>query len=310
MEKENKVIKDNRINIFLNSKLLLAVIAVLFIAVVVLGIMLVTQKPKDQVVATVNGEPIFREELFEAMYFHSGTEILHQLVMKQLILQEAKAIGISISEEELDQEIKTIIDTSFQGLEENLMAALEYYGVSLTAFREDARLNLLASKIALSLIDPSEAELKEFFEQNRYLFGQMEKVEARHILVETEDLALEIVARLAEGEDFADLAAEYSIDEYSKNDAGYLGFFERGKMVQEFDEAAFSLEVGAVSEPVQTIYGFHIIEILDRTEAEEIVFTEIRDSVRIALIESQTQTTLNDLIQAAYEKAEIEYFIN
>jgi foldase protein PrsA len=309
MEKEKIVVKDKRVNNILNTKLLLAVIAVLFTAVVVLGVLLITQKPKDQVVATVNGEPIFREELFEAMYFQGGTEILNQLVMKHLILQEAKAAGISISEEELDQEIQTIIDTSFQGLEENLMAALEYYGVSLAAFREDARLSLLANKMALSMIDPSDAELEQFFEQNKYLFGQVEKVEARHILVETEDEAIEILALLRAGEDFAALAAEYSIDLHNKDDAGYLGFFDRGTMVQEFDEAAFALEVGAISDPVQTTFGFHIIEILDRSEAEELVFMEVRDRVKEVLVESQAQTIINDLIQTAFDKAEIEYKI-
>jgi foldase protein PrsA len=310
LDKEKKSFNE-RFKGLLKTQLLLAVIAVLFVAVIVLGAFLLMQPQQDQVdiVATVNGEPIFKEELFEAMYAQGGREALDQLITKQLILQEGKAAGITISEEELDLEIQSIIDESFQGVEENFLAALNYYGISLDSFREDARLNLLVRQIALSRIDPSQEEARQYFEENRQLFEQPEKVEARHILVETEDAANEIFALLMAGEDFVELASENSIDLSNKDDGGYLGYFGRGVMVKEFEEAAFSLEVGAFSDPVQTSFGFHIIEILDRSEAEEIVFEEISDEVMEALIESQIQVVINQLIQAVYEQAEIDYKI-
>jgi len=310
LDKEKKSFNE-RFEGLLKTQLLLAVIAVLFVAVIVLGVFLLMQPQQDQVeiVATVNGEPIFKEELFEAMYAQGGREALDQLITKQLILQEGKAAGITISEEELDLEIQSIIDESFQGMEENFLAALNYYGISLDSFREDARLNLLVRQIALSRIDLSQEEARQYFEENRHLFEQPEKVEARHILVETEDAANEIVALLMAGEDFVELASENSIDLSNKDDGGYLGYFGRGVMVKEFEEAAFSLEVGAFSDPVQTSFGFHIIEILDRSEAEEMVFEEISDEVMEALIESQIQVVINQLIQAVYEQAEIDYKI-
>jgi foldase protein PrsA len=310
LDKEKKSINE-RFKGLLKTQLLLTVIAVLFVAVIVQGAFLLMQPQQDQldIVATVNGEPIFKEELFEAMYAQGGREALDQLITKQLILQEGKAAGITISEEELDLEIQSIIDESFQGVEENFLAALNYYGISLDSFREDARLNLLVRQIALSRIDPSQEEARQYFEENRQLFEQPEKVEARHILVETEDAANEIFALLMAGEDFVELASENSIDLSNKDDGGYLGYFGRGVMVKEFEEAAFSLEVGAFSDPVQTSFGFHIIEILDRSEAEEIVFEEISDEVMEALIESQIQVVINQLIQAVYEQAEIDYKI-
>ena len=295
----------------LNSQVLLAVIAVLLVAVIVLGIMMAQQSPQQssQVVATVNGEEIMQDELFETLYAQGGKDALDQLITRRLILQESEEAGITVSEEDLDAEIDSIILESFQGSEEAFQSALEYYGISEESFREDARLNMLVRQIALEQINPTDEDVRAYFEENRYLFDQAEEVEARHILVESEELVNEIAAMLAGGDDFAALAAVHSLDQSNKDSGGYLGFFSRGMMVEEFEEAAFALEVGEISEPVQTSFGFHLIELLDRKEASEVDFDTISEQVREALIEEQIPVVINTLVQTLYEKAEIEYMI-
>ncbi|MDZ4133049.1 MAG: peptidylprolyl isomerase, partial [Dethiobacteria bacterium] len=152
-------------------------------------------------------------------------------------------------------------------------------------------------------------DVRAFFEEHGYLFDQAEEVEARHILVESEELINEIAAMLADGDDFAALAAVHSLDQSNKDNGGHLGFFSRGMMVEEIVEAAFALEVGEISEPVQTSFGFHLIELLDRKEAIEVDFNTISEQVREALIEEQIPLVINTLVQTLYEKAEIEYLI-
>ncbi len=293
-----------------NPRLLLPVIAVLLAAVAIMGLVILPQTPQnDRVAAVVNGDPITKQELFDAMYLQNGSEILDQLITRQLIFQEANRIGITVSEEEVDEEIDTIIEESFQGEEEEFLMVLEQYGISLEAFREDARLNLLAAEIALEQVDFTEEDVEKYFAEQRFLYDQPEEIEARHILVEDEAEAQEVVGLLEEGVDFSDLAREYSIDMSNKDDGGYLGFFGRGRMVEEFEEAAFSLEIGDLSGPVATEYGYHIIEVLDRVEEEEVQFEDVKDQVVEAMTEEKIPQVINEIIPSLYEQSEIDYLL-
>ena len=132
--------------------------------------------------------------------------------------------------------------------------ALEQYGITEDALRDDLKIELLLRKIVRDQITVTEEDTREYFIENQYLFNTPEQVEARHILVETRDEAEEIIQLLDEGQDFSELAKEHSIDTVSAQQGGNLGFFQRGEMVAEFEEVAFNLAVGSRSGPVETTH--------------------------------------------------------
>lgn len=127
-----------------------------------------------------------------------------------------------------------------------------------------------------------------------------EEVRASHILVRTEDEAKEIVAELEGGADFAELARKKSIDPAGQN-GGDLGYFGRGNMVPSFEEAAFALEIGQVSEPVESRFGWHVIKLEDRREQQPPAFEELRDQIMNVM----ARQTRNDYVQALRQNAEI-----
>lgn len=121
-----------------------------------------------------------------------------------------------------------------------------------------------------------------------------EQVWARHILVETEEEALDILSKLDEGQDFGALAQEYSIDESNSEAGGDLGWFNRNTMVDEFTNVAFTLDVGEISEPVETEFGFHIIQNLG-----------YRDNQKTAsAFSSEKSNTFNDWLADLRESLE------
>ncbi len=289
--------------IIIKPKTALLFIGLLLVAVIALSILLITQSPRDLALVKVNGEQITQDALFSEMYAQIGNETLENMVRSKLLSQKAEAMGITVSEDELNASVQAVIDESFGGSEEEFHQILGYYGYTPETFRDEMQTNILLEKIVIDLDDYSEEELRQFFEDNYYFFGQPEEIEVRHILLATEAEAEEVLQKLEQGGDFADLARQYSIDDSSSAEGGYLGFMMLGMMVEAFEEIAFSLSRGEVSGPVNSEFGFHIIEVLDRIEGFEVSF----EDARLEVIEYFREEKMNYYIQTLYEEADITY---
>ncbi len=149
-------------------------------------------------------------------------------------------------------------------------------------------LSQLAMAETLKGIEVTSGECKAFYEDNKDMFQKGETVKAKHILVEEEAKANELMAAIEAGEDFAEAAKANSTCPSSAQ-GGDLGEFGKGQMVPAFEEAAFAAEVGKVAGPVKTDFGYHIILVEEHNEAAAMTFDEVRDQIKAQL--SQQKST-------------------
>ncbi len=240
---------------------------------------------KDQLQADVNSlqQPLL-----------AGQEVLQGLTQDVIFRVEAKKMGIEISEAEIDSAIEeafgyyaegtptplasnTPVATNTPQADESsqpdptatpLLKPTEYteelFQSNYQDFLDDIKNTGISEKTIRQIVEISLIREKLFEAVTADVDREQEQVWIRHILVEDEETAKEVIQKLDDGEDFADLAAEYSIDESNKDQGGDLGWFARGTMVEPFEDAAFALDVGQISEPVQTDYGWHVLESLGK----------------------------------------------
>jgi parvulin-like peptidyl-prolyl isomerase len=147
----------------------------------------------------------------------------------------------------------------------------------------------------------TDERIREHYEKNKETFTSDEQIAASHILLKTEAEAQAALKEIKQGKDFAEVAKAKSTGPSAPR-GGELGTFGRGRMVPEFEQAAFALKTGDVSEPVKTQFGYHIIKVTNRTEAAPQSFDEVREDIRRTLISEYVESLLDDL----QNKAKIE----
>jgi parvulin-like peptidyl-prolyl isomerase len=284
-------------------------------------------KTEEDVIATVNGEKVFRKNLDRRLSVLKrmnqevtrSTQMLvvNQLTKKVLLKQFVEGQNIEVSKEEIQGEVEKIkffLKSNPSAAEKSLKEILESKGSSISELEAEVTRTLALSKYLDKEV--SDDEKRSYFDANKNAFNG-ERVRASHVLIDTRkmktDAELEgakqkigdIKKEIDNGADFAEMAKKYS-DCPSAEKGGDLNFFQRkGSMVEEFAKVAFSMEVGEVSEPVKTPFGYHIIKVTDREEGKDVSYEDVSDMVDFVYMQIKTETLLEGLI----EKAEIEVFL-
>jgi len=321
-------------------------LAIILIAVPILAADSNVEEEKANVAAVVNGEEITVDELDSYMQLNNlvmqlyqtnqefaqflimtkaGQDFLNEyrkqkveeLIVVKLLQQEAENQNITLSDEKknelFNEQLAYIKQQNGFSSDEQFENALKQNGFeSLAAFKDYffeqntkvLEVNELRERL-LGEITVSDKEIEDYYNENieSYKFG--DQVKASHILLETEESAKEVLEKLNNGADFAEMAKEYSTGP-SAEDGGDLGFFEKGDMVKEFEEAAFGLEVGETSDIVKTQYGYHIILVTDKREAGVKSLEEVKDNIKSGLLANKRKKTWENFVEELREKAEIE----
>jgi len=264
--------------------------------------------PDRPLAALVNGQPIYLVDYerqvaqYEAAMLASGVDltspegqarllqareqILNWMIEQALIEQAAAEEGIVVTDEEVEAALAQIVEDA--GGEEAFQARLEENGLT----RQDVWNELRAELIGAATIERVTSSVPQ----------TAEHVHARHILVDTRERAEQLLAQLQAGEDFAALARAYSLDESTREAGGDLGFFPRGVlMAPEVEEAAFSLQAGQISGVVQSSFGFHIVQVIER-EPDYPLSPENLQLLR--------ERAFQEWIEALWAEAEIVRFVS
>jgi peptidyl-prolyl cis-trans isomerase C len=151
----------------------------------------------------------------------------------------------------------------------------------------------------------SEAEMKKLYDESVAKMTPEEEVRARHILVETEDQAKDVIAKLKAGADFEKLAREISKDPSAKTNGGDLEYFTQGQMVKEFSDAAFKLGKGEISAPVKSQFGFHVIRVEDKRSKPVPTYDQVKEQVS-AFIVRKAQA---ELVMKLRQEAKVENLV-
>ncbi len=243
------------------------------------------------IIARVNGVEITQAQFYEALEREAGAFILSQIILDELISQKQVEYNVYVNDDELTEVLFEIID-QLGGIE-GLQMFLQQNQINEDQLIEQVEWNLLISKLTKAEVIVTDEEVEAFFNENKAQFAVNEQVEASHILVDSQEKADEILALLAD-QSFAALARQYSVDPGSGANGGYLGVFGRGMMVPSFEDKAFSLKPDEIG-VVESDFGFHIILVMDRIEAQEADLENAWASVKAALQETKAVSPGNYL---------------
>lgn len=238
----------------------------------------------------------------------------------QLLIEEVKRRHIEVSDAEVDS---AVADMSKRvGGDDKLVAMLAQQGLGLEQFRSSIRvgrkLDTLVARVTSGAPECTEEDLRKYYEDHPERYMAPDKAQVRHILVKpasssAEDLAatraklMDLKVKVLEGEDFASLAEAHSECPSGKETGGSLGWIARGATVPEFDQAVFDdMEIGEISDVVETSLGHHLIELHDKELGDPLPFDEVRDSIRELLTHERRGKALSDFVAHLREKATIE----
>ncbi len=268
-------------------------------------------------------------------------KISNELIVKTLLEQEIAKRNITVTKDDLDNELKMIIDKV--GSKEELNTMLKQRGISNDAFMQDLKTQVEIKKLVNSIekINISDADAQKYYNTHKQEFSHGEQVRASHILISADTLQIiqkikeknpkidatalntevekqvaaqkakaeEILAQVKKNPDnFAKIAQKQSDDKTSAVRGGELGFFPKEAMVPEFAKAAFSMKPDTISDSVvKTPYGFHIIKVTDRMEAGSTPFAKVKDELKFYLETQKQIEVLKKFTASAMKNAKIEY---
>ncbi|KOS64030.1 peptidylprolyl isomerase [Lysinibacillus sp. FJAT-14222] len=250
----------------------------------------------NKTIATSKAGDISVADFNEKAKTLAGSHVLQQMLTEKILADKYEVS---------DKEIKEAYDATASQFGDTFAQALAESGLTEEGYKEAIRIQLLSEK-ALEDKAFKEEDIKKHYEQMK------KELNGRHILVADEKTAKEVTDKIKGGASFADVAKEYSIDTGSAEKGGELGWFSVGAMVDEFNDAAYALPLNTLSEPVQSSFGYHIIEITDKRDVKDVgSFKDEEENIRKTMMmklsqSPEAETILKDIIAKMAKDADVK----
>lgn len=245
----------------------------------------------SKVIASSKVGDITQNDLYEEMKASIGDQAF-QLLMIEKVLDSK----YDVTDKQVDAQLKA----DKEQLGENFETLLAQQGYTEESYKKYLRLNLLQEAALIEDVEVSEDEIKAEYENTK------NEINARHVLVEDEETAKKVKAELESGKEFAEVATAYSTEPAAQQSGGELGWFGKGAMAAEFEEAAFALEPNVISEPVQSSFGFHVIEVTDKREVKESYDDKKAELEKNLKLEKADQSALLPKISKLLKDAKVD----
>jgi len=314
---------------------------ILLIVVILFKISAYAQDKPEPSAATVNGERILMSELDREMrnllnsypilgerkniaeLRQARSNILENLIKQELIIQEGRKLNLVPQDKEVEVEYGKIRQR-FQS-EEQFQEVLKQQGLTEKKLQDNVKRRMILMKVIDTVVKPTaepvtDKDISDFYEANKEKYKEPEKVHASHILIKVETNATdqekydaekrinEILQQVKSGSDFAELAKKHSQCP-SASRGGDLGTFGRGQMIKEFEDAAFSTEVGQISNVVLTDFGYHIIKVQEKKPEKIMELSIVSDEIKRILTAEKMNTATEKWLQPLKDKSNIQIMV-
>ena len=316
---------------------LFQITAILILMLFFLPALAADKKTSGEKVAVVNGVVISRTQYDKEIEVHLERlsrqgkqisedqmatlkkDILEGLIEREVLYQESQRAGIRITEQKVNDQLA--------GIKKRFPNEAEFRKAlaSMNLTEEEVRTQIQRGLAIRELIDRKVAnkiaitdeETQAYYTENPQLFKQPEQVKASHILIKVEPTAddakkaeaskkiEEIQQKLKEGDDFAELAREYS-EGPSSAKGGDLGYFRRGQMVKPFENKAFSMKTNEVSDRVETRFGYHLIKVYDKKPAQTLAYADVKDKIAQRLKQEKVEKDATQYVELLKKDAKVE----
>ncbi|WP_040224796.1 peptidylprolyl isomerase [Bhargavaea cecembensis] len=224
------------------------------IAASVLALSACSNNGGEEAIVTSKAGDITQQEFYNEMKDSVGDQALSLMVIQKVLEDK-----YDVDKKEIDKEF----DKSKEEMGDSFDAFLAQNGYNEESYKNMMYLNKLQQAALTDGVKVSDEEIDTYIDRAKT------EIHAQHVLVDDEKTAQEVKKKLEDGADFAEVAKEYSTEEAAQQTGGDLGWFGPDKMVQEFTDAAYTLEPKKISDPVKSDFGYHIIQVLEKRDAEE-----------------------------------------